>query len=180
MTDSTVPSVVVLDDDTAVRRVLVQFLQEADIPAVAVSTAAELLTTLRDRKYAVACLDIKLRNDRTVGETFATFRELYPQLQFPDDEVREDFGLRGEDEVTGEYLLPMVKRISPRTEVVMVTSNWSGETEEGMLQKWQSYVTILKGTDDSAFGTGSRQFGLDDELISFVRMALKQASEQQD
>jgi CheY-like chemotaxis protein len=165
-------TIIILDDVADVRQLLTEFLEEAGFEVVAVATAEELLKELRDAPVAVACLDLQLRHDRTVADTLSTFKELFPGVDLPDDEVRADWGLSSKSEVTGAYLLPMVKRVSPETEVLMVTSNWV-ETDEGLLQKWGSYVTIQKCAPDTAFKNHNKVFGLDDELVTFINQVLE-------
>ncbi len=166
--DTLAPEIIVLDDVADVRQLLTEFLGEAGFAATAVATSRELLERLADRRFAVACVDLLLARDQSCVQTLAAFQWLFPHLDFPDEAVRADWGLRLMDETTGGYLLPMIKAISPGTEVVMVTSNWQ-ETNEGVLRKWGSYVTVQKGAPDSAFRNRNRVFGLDNELVGFIR-----------
>lgn len=160
--------VILLDDVKEVRQLIAEFLTPHDITVRTAGNSADLLHALRAERFDAALLDIHL-SEGTIGEAYDLFLELFPGTELRQAEILADLAATPEDLVSGKYILPMLKAISPKTEAIMLTSTWDGLEDEGFLRKWGSYTTVLKLAPDSSFESRDDVMDLGDELIGFLK-----------
>lgn len=160
--------ILVLDDVAAVRDLVIDFLSEDGYEAQGIGTAEELLRELREASVAAVLLDLQLDGDRSISEVYTILQENFPGVFFPHEEVLEELCVDDDDVVSGRYLLPMIKAVSPTTKVIVLTGAWEGIDDNAFLKKWGAHIALQKLAPDSAFQT-TRVSGLGPELLKFLR-----------
>ncbi len=160
--------ILLLDDVDEARKTIHDFLTEAGFGVKSVELSSELLHALSRDTYNTVVLDIQLGDESTIGETLELFEQLFPQTTFPHAAVTADLGVTADDSVSGRYLLPMIKSIAPKTEVIVLTGAWEGSDDEHFLRTWGRYSTVQKMAPDESFGDKKKVAGLDKELVQLL------------
>jgi CheY-like chemotaxis protein len=163
-----VKRVLVLDDLVPVREKMKEFLQPEGYLVRGVGTAAELLRALKEEQYGAAILDIELDQNETIGETYRLYQNLFPGLEFPHQAVLRELYQAPDAPVSGSYLLPMIKTVSPGIGVIMMTGTWARIEDEHFFGKWGSFI-VQKAAEADEFAKAGTLSGLDKELIRFLR-----------
>ena len=157
--------ILVLDDVAAVRNLVIDFLREEGYEPYGVATSEELLRELGSHNdVAAVLLDLQLDGDRSIHEVHKQLEATFPGVLFPHEKVLDDLGADDDDAVSGRYLLPMIKAISPATKVIVLTGAWEGVDDNAFLEKWGAHIAVQKMAPDSAF-QATKVPGLSRELL---------------
>jgi CheY-like chemotaxis protein len=163
--------IILLDDVREVRQLFDEILSSSGSVVRSVATTEDLLYALRAEQFDVAVLDILLSDDdKTIGETLDLARKLFPEQMgaFQHERVVAELAATVKEAVSGRYILPMLKAISPQTEVIMMTSTLDGiEEDDGYFRRWGAFAAIAKY--DARFDSREELLGLDHELVDSLR-----------
>ncbi len=158
-----------LDDVEAVGDLISRRLTESGYPTEAVTTPGALLNAIADRDYRIVFLDLELRTGTSIRETRHLIQELFPEVILPHEAVLDELNEAEDAEVTGNYLLPMIKAVKPATQVIILTGVGLGMAETHYLRKWQAYDTVQKLSEDPEFTESSDNvIGLVEELLGLL------------
>jgi CheY-like chemotaxis protein len=171
--------VLVVDDVITVRAEIEQLLAEHGYQVSGVGSVREVLKALQGSAFNTVCLDIQLANDINIEDTFALFHGMFPDVDFPHEEVLRDFNLTSESWANGRYLLPLIKAVSPTTEVIMLSNavgSPSLEEDYHYLRKHGALEVFQKYSEDIIFHSDPTNLkSLDSDLAPYLEKLFKDA-----
>lgn len=165
--------ILVFDDVESIRAAVSKLLGARGYQVNGVSSVRELLRALQGPPFNVIFLDILLPKDLRIRAVSTLFQEMFPDVSFPEEEVMTDFNLTHESRVSGRYLLPLVKAVSPASQVIMLSGDvgagMSIEDEAQYLKKYGALETFQKNSEDPRFSTDHENLmSLDRELTPYL------------
>ena len=160
--------ILLLDDVSIVRNRIKGFLMDAGFRPDEAASARQFLEALQAsagaRPYDIIFLDVILEGDISIGMCNEICKEMFPDVQL--EEAAARLGRSLHDTVSGDYLLEVLKEISPQSKVIILSNNLDPRQE--MELQGSAFVTIPKLQLDVDFESDEDRTGLREEIIGMV------------
>ena len=141
-------TILLLDDSEVVRNVISTSLEKDGYNVVSVSTALGLVKKLRENHHEIVILDIDLGGEIAIGELISNCKTYFPDTNFSHEETMKELGKKIDDPVNGLFLIQVIKSISKRTGVILLTGIDVNEKVADFNRRKGGYNIIQKLSED--------------------------------